>query len=172
MSSEDDLEPGAWSVVNTHPHREHFAVENLDRQGFTAYCPMIRRRIRHARRTQDVLRPMFTSYVFVRINPQRERWRPILSTFGVRSLVRFGDKIGFLDEAFVAALKAREVEGAIIRPEKPYALGQQVRLSGGPFDGIVATIVNMDEKDRLTVLMDLLNQSVRVKVRTENVTAL
>ncbi len=172
MSVEAGPFGGVWGVVNTHPNREHIAVENLDRQGFTAYCPMIRRRIRHARRTQDVLRPMFGGYIFVHVDPQRERWRPILSTFGVRALVRFGDQIGRLDPDFVTALRAREVDGAIIRPERPFQVGQEVRMSGGPFDGLVATIVEMDDKARLTVLMNLLNQPVRVKVRPESVAAL
>jgi transcriptional antiterminator RfaH len=62
-----------WVAVNTHPHRERFALDNLRRQDFGAYCPMIRKRIRHARRTQDVLRPLFPSYLFVEVDPERQR---------------------------------------------------------------------------------------------------
>jgi transcriptional antiterminator RfaH len=66
---------------------------------------------------------------------------------------------------------AREVDGVILKPEKAYTVGQQVKVNGGPFDGVVATIIAMDEKDRLVVLMDLLNQSVKVKVSATGVTA-
>jgi dihydrodipicolinate synthase/N-acetylneuraminate lyase len=45
-----------------------------------------RRRIRHARRAHDVLRPLFPSYLFVHLSPQTQRWRPIMSSFGVRML--------------------------------------------------------------------------------------
>jgi len=156
-----------WVVVNTQPHRERIAIENLVRQEFTAYCPMVRRRVKHARKVQDVLRPLFPSYVFVQVDQERQRWRPILSTMGVRTLVRFGEAFGTLDNGFIASLKAREVQGAIVKPEKPFSIGQQVKMAAGPFEGIVATIVEMDEKDRLVVLMDLLNQSVRVKVGSD-----
>lgn len=158
-----------WVAVNTHAHREHIALENLVRQHFEVYCPMIRRRVRHARRVSEVLRPLFPGYVFTQIDMDLQRWRPILSTYGVRALVRCGDQLSFVDSGFVESLKAREVQGAIVKPPQPYKPGQQIRMSGGPFDGLVATIIEMDEKDRLLVLMELLNQSVKVKVSASDV---
>lgn len=162
---------GRWLAVNTHPHREHIAIENLGRQDFETYCPLIQRQVRHARRTRHVMRPLFPGYVFVRINPDLQRWRPILSTFGVRSLVRCGDRLSFVEDGFVAGLRARELDGIIIKPAEPYQLGQKVRMRSGPFDGLVATIIEMDEKDRLVVLMDLLNQSVKVRVAATDICA-
>ena len=164
--------PLPWAVVNTHPHREALALENLTRQGFTAYCPRVVRRIRHARKVQDVLRPLFPGYAFVQVAPDKTIWRPILSTLGVRSLVRFGDDIAFLEEGFVEALQQREVEGAVCLPEIPFVAGQDVRVTGGPFDGLIGTILQLEEKDRLVLLMNLLNQKVRVKVRARDVASL
>ena len=160
-----------WVAVNTHAHREHIAVEHLGRQQFETYCPLIERQVRHARRTRDVLRSLFPGYVFVRIDQDLQRWRPILSTYGVRSLVRCGERLSFVEDGFVAGLKAREVGGSIIKPAEPYRPGQAVRIRTGPFDGLVAKIIAMDEKDRLLVLMDLLNQSVKVKVDAADVCA-
>lgn len=172
MRDDDNHANTPWVVVNTHPHREHIALENLVRQEFEVYCPMMRRRVRHARKVQDVLRPFFPGYVFAKVDQDRQRWRPILSTLGVRSIVQFGDQIGRLDPDFIAALKSREVEGAIVRPGNPFELGQAVRMEGGPFDGLIATIVEMGDRDRLVVLMDMLNQSVRVTVSSTAVAAL
>jgi transcriptional antiterminator RfaH len=162
--------PSAWSVVNSQPQREHIALENLARQAFHAYCPMMRKRVRHARRTQEMLRPLFPGYLFVRVNPNLQRWRPILGTYGVRTLVCCGDRPSLLDDGFVEGLKAREIDGAIVRPARPYAPGQQVTMAGGVFDGLIATILEMDEKLRLVVLMDLLNRSTKVRVDANRVT--
>jgi transcriptional antiterminator RfaH len=162
--------PSTWVVVNTQPHREHIALDNLARQEFHAYCPMMRKRVRHARRTQEVLRPLFPGYLFVRVHPDLQRWRPILSTYGVRTLVCCGERPSFIDEGFIAGLKARELDGAIVRPASPYRPGQQVKMAGGAFDGLIATILEMDEKDRLVVLMDLLNRPTKVKVEAARVT--
>ena len=123
---------------------------------------MVLKRVRHARRAQDVLRPLFPGYVFVAVDPDLHRWRPILSTFGVRTLMRSG-RPSLLSDALHQGIKAREMDGAIVRPDTPYKLGQQVRVSGGAFDGLVATIIAMDEKDRLVVLMELLNRPVKVR---------
>ena len=159
-----------WIVINTHPHREHLALENLHRQRFDAYCPMLRKRRSHARRIDTVLRPLFPNYLFVRATAGQARWRPILSTYGVRTVVRAGDELSFLDDDFIGCLKAREIDGAIVRPPIPYRIGQQVQIATGPFDGLVATIIDMDEKDRLVVLLGLMNRGIKVQLSSEWVT--
>jgi transcriptional antiterminator RfaH len=158
-----------WIAVATHPHRERLAIENLHRQGYATYCPMIRRRITHARRTRDALRPLFPGYLFVDVGPLKGIWRPIQSTFGVRSVVRNGERIARVPDGLIAALRTREIDGVIQRPAAPFKVGQQVRVASGAFDGLVGRIVEMSEKDRLVVLMDLLNQSVRVKLSSGQV---
>jgi transcriptional antiterminator RfaH len=116
-----------------------------------------------------VLRPLFRGFVFVKIEPENPRWRTVSLTYGIRSIVRSGNNYGLLPDTFVAALRAREIEGAITRPVSPYKVGQTVALTSGLFDGIVATIVEMAERDRLVVLINLLNGQVKVKVDSSQV---
>ncbi len=160
-----------WVVVNTQPHRENLALINLGRQGFTAYCPMVRATIRHARRTSMDLRPLFRGYVFAQTSVDLSQWRPILSTYGVRTLVRFGGRLSFVEHGFVQSLKSREVGGAIIKPNTAYQVGQEVRMSGGAFEGLVAKIIEMSDKDRLVLLMNMLGGPVRVKAEASHVEA-
>ncbi len=157
------ISTSGWLVVNTQPHKEQFALDNLLRQHFDTYCPMLRKSVRHSRQRREVLRPLFPGYVFVVRPCVVTRWRPILSTFGVRNLVMAGAAPAVIDGRFVLALKARELEGAIVLPDTPYHAGQKVRMLGGAFDGLVATILDLDEKGRITVLLEILNQSVRVR---------
>ena len=159
-----------WAVVTTHPHGERKAVENLARQGFEVYCPMIAKRRSHARRVENVLRPLFPGYAFVSLIPSHTLWRPILSTAGVRGLVRFGEEPATLEPEFVAQLKAREVDGAVVRPAEPLAVGQTVQLAGGPFDGLIAEILALDDKDRVVVLLDVMNRGVKARVESRWVT--
>jgi transcriptional antiterminator RfaH len=168
--SRKDSAGAPWIVVNTQPHREHFALENLERQKFAAYCPMTRKRRSHARRVEIVLRPLFPNYLFVQTGPDFGRWRPILSTYGVRTVVRAGESLSFIDDRFITSLKAREVEGAIVRPASPYQVGQKVQISTGPFDGLVATIIEMSEKDRLIVLVELMSRGIKVTLTSDAVT--
>lgn len=158
-----------WAVANTHVNQEHIALEQLARQNYHAYCPIIVRQRRHARRVETVRRPLFPGYLFIRLDLGRDRWRPILSTVGVRTLVHFGEQLGLLDDAFIQNLRKREWDGVIVQPASPYRPGQQVRLNGGPFDGIVATILAVSDKDRLVILMDLLQRRVRATVTADQV---
>jgi transcriptional antiterminator RfaH len=154
----------AWVVVNTQPHRERIALEHLLRQEFGAYCPLLHKRIRHARRSELVSRPLFPGYLFVQLDPDLPRWSPILSTVGVKTLVRFGERLSFIPNQFIDSIKAREIEGVVVMPDQPFQVGQKVKITDGAFDGIVATIVEMHERDRVVVLMDLLSRQVKLKI--------
>jgi transcriptional antiterminator RfaH len=166
---EENEKDGVWATVNTLNHKENVSIQNLERQNFEAYCPKIRKNIRHARRFQIVDRPMFPGYIFVRVASRREQWRPILSTIGVRALVRFGDEIGFVDDRLIAGLKAREHDGVIAAPEEPYRAGQRITVGAGPFEGIIATVISVREQDRLIILMNLLRNKVRATVSANQV---
>jgi transcriptional antiterminator RfaH len=159
-----------WLAVNTNPHRERMVIENLESQGLNAYCPMMRRQRSHARRVDTVLRPLFPTYLFVQANADLRRWRPILSMHGVRTVVRAGDDPSFVDDAFITGLRMREVDGAVVRPPSPYRIGQEVRITGGPFDGFITTILGLDEKDRLLVLLDVMHRGLRIRINGEMVT--
>ncbi len=172
MHSYSSPSVGGWLAVNTHPHREKEAIENLKRQDYDVYCPMMVKRIRHARRVSDEQRPMFPSYVFVEHATAKHRWRPILSTYGVRSVVRQGNDPGLLSGQLIAGLKSREVGGVIGKPANPYSVGQKVLLEEGPFAGLIGQIVELREKDRIMLLLDLLKQQVKVQIdsRSQNMT--
>ncbi len=157
------MEDGVWFVLATHPHREVVAMQNLARQNFHVYCPMTVRHIRHARRAHDALRPLFPGYVFTE-QDLTQRWRPLLSTIGVRNVVMSGETPAKLPAGFVESLKSREVNGSICKPEMPFRIGQQVTIRGGVFDGLICEIAEMKENDRVLVLLDLLKRQTRVHI--------
>jgi transcriptional antiterminator RfaH len=67
----------------------------------------------------------------------------------------------------VENLRAREVDGAIQKPETPFKPGESVAINGGPFDGLVGQILEIRESDRVLLLLNLLNQQTRVHVATK-----
>jgi transcriptional antiterminator RfaH len=166
METSLSVQASSWIVLTTHPHREDFAIENLVRQDYEAYCPMIVKRIKHARRVYDTKRPLFPGYIFVERPARRQLWRPLLGTFGVRSVVCNGETPSLLPAGFVESLKAREIDGAIQKPEMPFKPGQSVTINSGPFDGLVGQILEIRESDRVLLLLNLLNQQTRVHVDT------
>ena len=161
-------DPG-WLVVNARPNQERIALEHLKRQDFDTYCPMVAKLVRHARKAEIKPRPLFPGYLFVRLDPGHGRWRAILSTIGVRQLVRFGDQLGRLDEHFVDGLRQCERDGFIVAPVQRYSVGQDVEIKMPAFEGVIGKILAIDEASRITVLIDMMRRSVKLKVTSENV---
>ena len=170
-----NLEAGSssrWLVVNTLPHREIYAREHLLRQDFSVYCPMVTKYVRHARSAYDAARPLFPGYIFVEHRPRNQVWRPILGTHGVKSLVRTGEQPSLLCDSFIKQLKAREADGVIRKPAHSLQVGQSVTVQGGPLDGFVGMIIEMRDKDRVTVLLNLLDRQTRTSLSANNVNPL
>ena len=155
-----------WLVAMTQPHREAIAISNLERQTFRVYCPMVRKRIRHARRSMDVERPLFPGYVFVAFEAEK-RWQAIRSTVGLRSLVRCGDAPGYLDGAFVKALREREIDGIVVSPPSPFQPGQSVDITYGPFANLVSEIIAMRDNERVMILLQLMGREVKTMIGTD-----
>ncbi len=147
----------------THNHRESFAAENLIRQNYNVYCPMIMKHIRHARRAYDAQRPLFPGYLFLERNSPFNI-RSIFGTYGVRSVVRNGDFPAILPAGFVESLKAREIDGAIRKQDITFRPGQAVKIDGGPFDGLVGEIIEVRESDRVLLLLDLIYSRTKLNV--------
>lgn len=162
-----------WYAVHTRPQAEMKALENLLRQGYPAYLPRYRTEIRHARRLQTVLRPLFPRYLFAGIDRTAMRWRPILSTVGVSDLVRSGDEPLPVASELVEALRAQEGAGAfdaLARRRLPQ-IGELVRISTGAFDDMVGRLVDLRDQDRVVVLLDLLGRKVRAQIPAASVEA-
>lgn len=155
---------GRWIAIYTKPKQERVAVENIERQGYEAYCPMIKRRVSHARKVQTVLRPFFPSYIFVKLDDQASQWSPLLSTKGVASIVRFGDRLGSVPRALVDQLKSYEADGLLRLAAAPkFASGEKVKVTDGPFKDLIAQVLSVSDNDRIWLLLDLMGQSVRVR---------
>jgi transcriptional antiterminator RfaH len=146
----------SWILVSTHPHKERFAVENLNRQRFVGYCPMLRKRIRHARRSELALRPMFPAHVIAGMRADTQQWQPIRSTPGVSTIVRSGELPVFLPAGFVDALQASEVDGTVVAPTPAGGIGPGVIASGADYRAQIAAMLEMSERERLLCLIGLL----------------
>ena len=167
MTGDPNPQYGIWLVLATHAHREAQAMDNLLRQSFRAYCPMIVKHIRHARRAYDTPRPLFTGYIFVEQPGLEQRWRPLLSTIGVRNVIMNGENPAKLPAGFVESLMAREVGGNICKPEEAFEIGQSVTIQGGAFDGLIGQIIQMKSNDRILVLLDLLKRKTTVHIHAK-----
>jgi len=165
-------EQGRWYVVQTQPHAEARAQEHLRRQGFTTYLPRLIKSRRHARKTERVIRPLFPRYMFILIDSTHQGWHSIRSTFGVSSLVGSEDGPTAVREGVIEAIRQREGTDGHIRFDAPkFMRGAAVRVLDGVFASSLGLFESMNDKDRVSVLLDLLGRRVRVVLEAESVAA-
>jgi transcriptional antiterminator RfaH len=158
-----------WYVAETLPRKEALALEHLRRQGFGGFCPRLRKLRRHARRREQVLVPLFPSYVFVRFDPATSPWRSINGTLGIRRLIGSDrDRPQPMPEAAMDCILARCDNGIVSRLVDQPEQGQAVRVVGGPFADRLGSIEALDERGRVAVLLDILGRRTSVRMTIDS----
>jgi transcriptional antiterminator RfaH len=162
-----------WYVVHTRPREEMKAFVHLCQQNYDAYLPRYAKKIRHARRVERVMRPFFPRYLFVSLNIAIQAWRPIRSTLGVCDVVCFGDHPTPVPAGVVEELRRYEdAEGCIeFKHQNILKKGDKVVMLSGPFSQLFGFCEFVSDKERVSVLLDLLGRKVRVMVEAEAVAA-
>jgi transcription elongation factor/antiterminator RfaH len=164
ISSPCELTQGArWYLVHTRPNSERKAEINLKAQGLTTFLPQIEKTIRHARRLSNVRRPLFARYLFVSLEIGRDAWIPINSTIGVSRLVAQDGRPVAVPFGIVETLLAHS-EAGLTRLDHALAHGQRVRILSGPLADFTATIMRLDERCRVDVLLEVMGSAVSVSV--------
>lgn len=151
-----------WFVAHTQSQKEVWAISNLERQGFDCFLPRLWGVRRHARKEERVKKPLFTGYVFVKLDPTRDRWRSVNGTSGVHRLVMANDLPLPVPDGIVEELIEAIGKDGVVDLDRGLRPGDTVRLQEGPFGGFVGELRSMDEKGRVEVLLNLMNSTVRV----------
>lgn len=154
-----------WFAVNTQPAAEAKATANLMRQGWATFYPRTLKTIRHSRRIRTELRPFFPGYVFVALDPLRDAWRAVDSTYGVRQLVRQGETPSPLPQGIVEGLQAMMAEDGRIVFTSALTAGDKVRFLAGPFADMIGSLERLDANGRVLVLLDLLGRPTHVQAK-------
>jgi transcriptional antiterminator RfaH len=159
----DDIK--AWYLVHSKPRQEYLAQENLERQGYGTYLPVTSVRRRKDGKTVSEVGPMFPRYLFIHLSEKTDDWGPIRSTLGVANLVRFGQTPTRVPNQLISKIKQREdAEGICVLPERAYKKGDSVRIVEGPFEGYEAIFQSKNTRNRVTLLLELLQNSINIEL--------
>jgi len=162
----------SWYAVYTLPQCEEQARRNLENQGFTVFLPRYRKERRHARKVDVVLSPLFPRYLFIYIDPKKERWRSVNGSIGVKTIVSFGDQLARLREGVIEAIMDQADACGIIEIEKksPFKKGDSLEVLSGPLReqiGIFFSTAN--DNERVIVLMNMMGRQMPVILPIDNV---
>ena len=151
-----------WYVVYSKPRREEFARSHLCRKGLEVFFPKLA--LPHPRPRQGQLVPLFPNYLFVRLHFPEEYGYALWSP-GVKTIVSFNGTPAPIDEKIVSFLKEEADAEGVIAGHSSLTAGQEVRIKGGPLDGLIGIIQDPpDTRGRVNVLMQLLNRQLKVTI--------
>ena len=160
-----DLATGEhWYVVQTLSKREAKAEFHLRQQGFRPFLPVVMRTIRHARKVRKAKVAAFPGYLFVIIDPNRDRWRSINGTIGVSRLVMAETAPMPAPRGVVECLLAYRDETGVCRFDRDLAAGQAVRVVSGPLAQALGTLDRLDGNGRVRVLINILGGQVAATI--------
>lgn len=155
----------AWYLVYTKPKGEKTAHDNLTRQGYDTYLPLMNVSKRRRGRYVSLIEPMFSRYLFIQLNQTTDNWAPIRSTLGVAAMVRFSGYPAKVPTELIEILRQSENELGLqeIAIEELKA-GNRVQIIEGPMTGLKGIYQAQTSADRAVILLDVVGRHTRVMV--------
>ena len=151
-----------WYLVQSKPRNEARALENLLRQGYETYLPLIEvERLQRGKLFKN-MEPLFPRYIFLHLEEGNDNWGPIRSTLGVAGMVRFGLAYATVPDPVIEAIRERTQE---IR-ESLFAPGDNIQIVSGPLVGLEGVFDISDGEQRSFVLLEFMQKQQRVSVST------
>ena len=168
MTTANSLPGKSWYLVYTKPRQEEVALTNLTRQGYGVYLPRLRQSRKRRGKRALVVEPLFPRYLFIHLDSHTDNWIPIRSTLGVMSLVRFGAEPARVPDDLVAHLKSHEgAEGLHEWAQPTLTVGGHARVVSGPLAGYEGILVAKSSRERVVILLDLVNGQIRAKLNPD-----
>ncbi len=159
-----------WYLIRTKPRSEKVALENLTRQGFECYLPMMKVEKVINKHIEVQKLPLFPRYLFINLELDFESksWTPIRSTRGVSNLVKFGGTPAKIHDELVEHIYSKEhLSESKIEPL--YHSGQKLKIVDGPFSGFDSIYQGMDSEMRVMVLLEFMARPLIMKVELAQV---
>ena len=169
MTTKDYSKP-QWFLIYTKLRQEERAKENLENQGFETFSPMIAyEKIRQPKSFS--LKPMFPRYLFTKFNVEKNNWTYLNSTRGVSHVVVFGDNFTEVPNSVMDYLKSKVDDNDTLRLQttrKTFQKGDKLFIKQGVFQGKDATFLSMRGKERVRVLLSLMNRITIADISEQN----
>jgi transcriptional antiterminator RfaH len=144
------------------PRQEKKLSERLASLGIEVYCPMLQTVHQWSDRKKKVSIPLFPSYVFAKVVPERRQqvyWVPGFHGFvfwlGKPAIVRDEELLAV--EAFLGKVNHDTVSIQAFKP------GQKVKITGGPLANQAGTVLHSNKK-KVTLLIESLGTIIQAEL--------
>lgn len=158
-----------WFVIYTRPRWEKKVDRLLQEQEIESFCPVRKVENQWADRKKIVSLPLFTGYVFVKVN-EREQYKVRYIT-GVLSFINYMGKPATVKEIEIDKLKHimefyKEIDVVSLNE---LSRGDRVRINNGLFENLEGEIIQIQGKNVL-MSFDHLDCAVVTRVPISSLT--
>lgn len=172
----NDNTPAGWYVLLTEAHRERRAELALLEIGFDAYLPVETRWRRTHKTKRRVESPLLPGYLFVKVEADVPlAMHMIREADGVSGFLKLGQAVRPIKATWVGEIKQAQTEGAFDTTRKHLRQmpkpGEPVQITGGKFQGFVATMVRMEPDERVRVLLNILGREAPMNIPASQIAA-
>ncbi len=159
-----------WVLVYTKAGEEKKAEINLKLQGFETFLPLILPD--NNAKSDSELTPIFPRYLFVKIKSNENNWSVINSTYGVKKLVLFTDKLVPIPKEIIQEIKAKLNHRKVYKKNITFVEhkeGDDVSIVKGRFAGLEAVFLSKKSQDRVRLLLKFLNSTVIAELNKSHI---
>ena len=155
-----------WYVLQTKVKQEEIARQNLLRQSFETFLPIVSVRRHRRGRWSVVNESLFPGYLFVNLDLELQNTASIRSTRGVVGLVRFGVRQQPFPRHLLQSLMDAQSASTddAIDPATIFSSGDAVELIDGPMVGLKGIFKARNSQERVIVLFNILGAEAEVNV--------
>ena len=155
-----------WFALYTKPRSEFKAEQQMITAGINNYLPTITRLKQWSDRKKKVTEPLLRGYIFIYANEQ-ERLISVEQQAVVRCIFDAG-RPAKIPEWQINNLRTLLETKSDIIVKNGIVPGAKVRITSGPFEGVIGTVVSGEAGKSVSVTIDLLNRSVITRLPDES----
>lgn len=159
-----DFSEPRWFVCHTKPRCEKKFSALLTRENFPHQLPLIQSVRRYGTQKKTFTKPLFPSYVFARLEPERKT-RIYQQDLLVRALLIENEVVFLRQLEAVKLICASGLEAALHPLIKK---GTHVKVRGGPLHGLEGYVDDPTNPQGIIVSVDVLQQGLLVRLPLES----
>ena len=153
-----------WYLLQTKPNAHFTASENLRRQGFDVFLPLIIKTTKNNGKFLDKKVPLFPGYLFMGTSINVIPWNSVNGTRGISSAVTLDGMFRSVNASIIKGLQYRCDGQGVFQSLRDIDVGDHVKIERGPFADFICTIEQIKDDQRAWVLIDILQQQTRAEV--------
>ena len=157
----------AWFALYTKPRSEFKAAEQIEEIGVEYYLPTITRMKQWSDRKKKITEPLLRGYIFIFAD---ERERVIsLETQSVVRCIFDGGRPARIPQWQIDNLRTMLATRSEFFVHEGLTRGTKVRITDGPFIGVIGIVQDTVNGKEIAVSIDLLNRSVIAHLPKESI---